>query len=135
MLLKRFYDTPLAQAQVNLVERLGIGGWSYGGILTNALVARDPRFRAAITESICRLFSARASAAVVPVVTTPTLNEARSGMRRLRPSDDRLSRALFGPSGVSGTDAGVCASTELPIKARKVNATNFVITASFEPEA
>jgi dipeptidyl aminopeptidase/acylaminoacyl peptidase len=29
--------------------RLGIGGWSYGGILTNAVIAQDTRFRAAIS--------------------------------------------------------------------------------------
>ncbi|CAN5810825.1 S9 family peptidase [soil metagenome] len=29
--------------------RLGIGGWSYGGILTNYTIARDTRFRAAIS--------------------------------------------------------------------------------------
>jgi len=28
-------------------ERLGIGGWSYGGILTDAIIARDRRFKAA----------------------------------------------------------------------------------------
>ncbi len=28
-------------------ERLAVGGWSYGGILTNQLIARDPRFKAA----------------------------------------------------------------------------------------
>jgi dipeptidyl aminopeptidase/acylaminoacyl peptidase len=28
-------------------ERLGIGGWSYGGILTNEVIARDRRFKAA----------------------------------------------------------------------------------------
>ena len=28
-------------------DRLGIGGWSYGGILTNYTIATDPRFRAA----------------------------------------------------------------------------------------
>ena len=30
-------------------ERLGVGGWSYGGILTNYVIARDPRFKAAIS--------------------------------------------------------------------------------------
>ncbi|MBL8215464.1 MAG: S9 family peptidase [Bryobacterales bacterium] len=30
-------------------NRLGIGGWSYGGILTNYTIARDPRFKAAIS--------------------------------------------------------------------------------------
>ncbi|HRD29853.1 MAG TPA: S9 family peptidase, partial [Caulobacter sp.] len=30
-------------------DRLGVGGWSYGGILTNYVVASDPRFRAAIS--------------------------------------------------------------------------------------
>jgi len=28
-------------------NRLGVGGWSYGGILTNYVIARDPRFRGA----------------------------------------------------------------------------------------
>ena len=28
-------------------ERLGVGGWSYGGILTNQVIARDRRFKAA----------------------------------------------------------------------------------------
>jgi dipeptidyl aminopeptidase/acylaminoacyl peptidase len=28
-------------------ERLGVGGWSYGGILTNAVISRDTRFKAA----------------------------------------------------------------------------------------
>ena len=28
-------------------ERLGVGGWSYGGILTNYVIARDHRFKAA----------------------------------------------------------------------------------------
>ena len=30
-------------------DRLGVGGWSYGGILTNQVIARDPRFKAAIS--------------------------------------------------------------------------------------
>lgn len=30
-------------------KRLGVGGWSYGGILTNQVIARDRRFRAAIS--------------------------------------------------------------------------------------
>ena len=30
-------------------SRLGIGGWSYGGILTNYTIATDPRFKAAIS--------------------------------------------------------------------------------------
>ncbi|MGH8028027.1 MAG: S9 family peptidase, partial [Pseudoxanthomonas sp.] len=30
-------------------ERLGIGGWSYGAILTNAVIARDTRFKAAVS--------------------------------------------------------------------------------------
>jgi dipeptidyl aminopeptidase/acylaminoacyl peptidase len=28
-------------------EKLGVGGWSYGGILTDALIAKDKRFKAA----------------------------------------------------------------------------------------
>lgn len=30
-------------------NRIGIGGWSYGGILTNYLIASDPRIRAAVS--------------------------------------------------------------------------------------
>jgi dipeptidyl aminopeptidase/acylaminoacyl peptidase len=30
-------------------ERLGIGGWSYGGILTDYTIASDPRFKAAVS--------------------------------------------------------------------------------------
>ncbi len=30
-------------------DRLGIGGWSYGGILTDYTIATDPRFKAAIS--------------------------------------------------------------------------------------
>jgi dipeptidyl aminopeptidase/acylaminoacyl peptidase len=30
-------------------DRLGIGGWSYGGILTDYTIAADPRFRAAVS--------------------------------------------------------------------------------------
>jgi dipeptidyl aminopeptidase/acylaminoacyl peptidase len=30
-------------------ERLGVGGWSYGAILTNAVIATDARFKAAIS--------------------------------------------------------------------------------------
>jgi dipeptidyl aminopeptidase/acylaminoacyl peptidase len=30
-------------------DRLGVGGWSYGGILTNQVIARDQRFKAAIS--------------------------------------------------------------------------------------
>jgi dipeptidyl aminopeptidase/acylaminoacyl peptidase len=32
-------------------DRLGIGGWSYGGILTDAAIAMDSRFKAAISGS------------------------------------------------------------------------------------
>jgi dipeptidyl aminopeptidase/acylaminoacyl peptidase len=30
-------------------ERLGVGGWSYGGLLTDYLIASDARFKAAIS--------------------------------------------------------------------------------------
>jgi dipeptidyl aminopeptidase/acylaminoacyl peptidase len=30
-------------------DRLGIGGWSYGGILTDCTIASDPRFKAAVS--------------------------------------------------------------------------------------
>lgn len=32
-------------------DRLGVGGWSYGGILTNYVIARDRRFKAAVSGS------------------------------------------------------------------------------------
>jgi len=31
--------------------RLGVGGWSYGGMLTNYVIAQDPRFKAAVSGS------------------------------------------------------------------------------------
>ena len=37
------------QAGVADPARLGVGGWSYGGILTNQVIARDRRFKAAIS--------------------------------------------------------------------------------------
>ncbi|HEU4524885.1 MAG TPA: S9 family peptidase [Gemmatimonadales bacterium] len=37
----------LVAAGVADPERLGLGGWSYGGILTNQVIARDRRFKAA----------------------------------------------------------------------------------------
>jgi dipeptidyl aminopeptidase/acylaminoacyl peptidase len=37
-------------------ERLGVGGWSYGGILTNALIASDTRFKAAVSGAGSSLF-------------------------------------------------------------------------------
>lgn len=30
-------------------ERIGVGGWSYGGILTNYMIASDPRIKAAVS--------------------------------------------------------------------------------------
>ena len=30
-------------------DKLGVGGWSYGGILTDAIIAKDHRFKAAIS--------------------------------------------------------------------------------------
>jgi imidazolonepropionase-like amidohydrolase len=43
--------TYLVSAGVADPERLGVGGWSYGGILTNQVIARDQRFKAAISGS------------------------------------------------------------------------------------
>lgn len=37
----------LVQKGIADPDRLGIGGWSYGGILTNYTIATDPRFKAA----------------------------------------------------------------------------------------
>jgi dipeptidyl aminopeptidase/acylaminoacyl peptidase len=36
-------------------RRLGIGGWSYGGILTNYVIARDSRFKAAVSGAASSL--------------------------------------------------------------------------------
>jgi dipeptidyl aminopeptidase/acylaminoacyl peptidase len=52
-------DTPDVLAGVDYVvamgvadpERLGVGGHSYGGILTDQVIARDPRFKAAISSA------------------------------------------------------------------------------------
>src|SRR5215203_6719161 len=41
-------DYAIAQGIAD-AARLGIGGWSYGGILTNYTIATDPRFKAAVS--------------------------------------------------------------------------------------
>jgi dipeptidyl aminopeptidase/acylaminoacyl peptidase len=43
-------DYAVAQGVAN-PGRLGVGGWSYGGILTNQVIARDRRFKAAVSGS------------------------------------------------------------------------------------
>jgi dipeptidyl aminopeptidase/acylaminoacyl peptidase len=54
-------------------QRLGIGGWSYGGILTDYVIASDPRFKAAI--------SSRCTAAISTSCNT-TPSSGRRGVRR-----------------------------------------------------
>jgi len=39
-------------------ERLGVGGWSYGGILTNYVITKSKRFKAAITGASVALYAA-----------------------------------------------------------------------------
>jgi len=39
-------------------ERLGVGGWSYGGMLTNHVITKTDRFRAAITGASATLYVA-----------------------------------------------------------------------------
>ncbi len=39
-------------------DRLGVGGWSYGAITTNAIIAHTPRFRAAISGAGAALHTA-----------------------------------------------------------------------------
>jgi dipeptidyl aminopeptidase/acylaminoacyl peptidase len=39
-------------------DRLGVGGWSYGGILTNYLIASDTRFKAAVSGASSSLQAA-----------------------------------------------------------------------------
>jgi dipeptidyl aminopeptidase/acylaminoacyl peptidase len=38
--------------------RLGVGGWSYGGMLTNHVITRTTRFKAAITGASATLYAA-----------------------------------------------------------------------------
>jgi dipeptidyl aminopeptidase/acylaminoacyl peptidase len=38
----------VVQAGIADPDKLGVGGWSYGGILTDAIIAKDHRFKAAI---------------------------------------------------------------------------------------
>ena len=46
--------------------RLGVGGWSYGGILTDQVIARDRRFKAAISGA----GQGNASPGTVPISTS-----------------------------------------------------------------
>src|SRR6516165_3326812 len=39
----------VAQSGLADPDKLGVGGWSYGGILTDAIIAKDHRFKAAIS--------------------------------------------------------------------------------------
>jgi dipeptidyl aminopeptidase/acylaminoacyl peptidase len=39
----------LIASGVAAADRLGVGGWSYGGILTDYVIATDPRFKAAVS--------------------------------------------------------------------------------------
>ncbi|QIG80156.1 S9 family peptidase [Stakelama tenebrarum] len=39
----------LVAAGITDPDRIGVGGWSYGGILTNYLIAREPRIAAAVS--------------------------------------------------------------------------------------
>src|SRR5215213_2910422 len=79
------------------------------------------RFRAATTRSIWRLLAPRASAAVVPFVTTPAENTARSGTRLLRPSAERLSSALAGPRGETWTVGAVWPAAVPAARLRQAN--------------
>ena len=54
--------------------RLGIGGWSYGGILTNYTIATDPRFKAAVSGAV-------ELAADVDVRCRPVHRPVRGGAR------------------------------------------------------
>ena len=37
-------------------NRLGVGGWSYGGILTNYVITKTERFKGAISGASCALY-------------------------------------------------------------------------------
>jgi len=39
-------------------ERLGVGGWSYGGMLTNHVIVKTDRFKGAITGASATLYIA-----------------------------------------------------------------------------
>src|SRR5947209_16325898 len=44
-----------------LFRSLGVGGWSYGGILTDAIIAKDHRFKGATDRKSTRLNSSHAN--------------------------------------------------------------------------
>lgn len=46
--LKAGIDHVISRGLVD-ADRIGIGGWSYGGILTNYMIASDPRIKAAVS--------------------------------------------------------------------------------------
>ena len=59
-------------------ERLGVGGWSYGGILTDAIIAKDQRFKAA-TSGAGTALPARRSTASTSTSCSTTKRSARRG--------------------------------------------------------
>jgi dipeptidyl aminopeptidase/acylaminoacyl peptidase len=62
-------------------DRLLVGGWSYGGILTDQVIARDRRFKAAAAE--------RRSATSWPV-TAPTCTSVNTNSNWARPGRTRM---------------------------------------------
>ena len=79
-------------------DRLGVGGWSYGGILTNYVITKTTRFKAAIVRRQHRQLPRRTTA---PTTTSTSTSwswgcpgrRATSGSRsRRRSSTSRRSR-------------------------------------------
>ena len=70
-------------------DRLGVGGWSYGGILTDEVIARDQRFKAATSGAGQ---GQRARRATAPTSTSRSTRPswARRGRTRRRTSRSRI---------------------------------------------
>ncbi len=64
-------------------NRLGIGGWSYGGITTNYTIATDTRFKAAVSGAGSSLCSSRCTASTSTSCST-NRNSGCRGRTRTR---------------------------------------------------
>ena len=64
-------------------NRLGIGGWSYGGISTDAAIATDTRFKAAVSGAGVRAATCRSTASINTSFST-TRSSASRGRTRTR---------------------------------------------------
>ena len=91
-------------------DRLGVGGWSYGGILTNALIASDTRFKAAVSGAGSALFHTMYGTDQYIVQYEPEMGlpwkapdvvAARCRTRSSRPTASRRRRCSWAASATS----------------------------------